>query len=45
MKEFCVAVQKSGLSGKLHDKLCNSKMVAVCEKNSMLPNLDPMSNF
>jgi len=38
--EFCVAVQMTGQTGKLHDKLCNSKMVAVCEKNSMIPNLD-----
>ena len=40
MMEFCVAVQKTGRTGKLHDKLCKTKMAAVCEKNSMLPNLD-----
>ena len=33
--EFCVAVQKSQSHrklAKLHDKLCNTKMSAVCEQ-------------
>ena len=38
--EFCVAIQMTRQTGKLHDKLCNSKMAAVCEKNSMIPYLD-----